>query len=236
MGTTTKLSIAIITCSVRPKRINPLVSEYIMQLLRSYLSNNSLQESVVVTLKSIDLAVAPHSSIFTPFTAAEPDIPAALPIDDPTSHYELESTRAWSSEITKHDAFIFVMPQYNLGYPASVKHALDLLYHEWVGKGAWVISYANRGGGKGRVQLEQVLQGLKLQVLGRPSGGEGVAEGAVPVSGVELSIDIREDLKSIAQGKLTEAILESFKEAGVDGALTRAFQKFVEILLANKRR
>ena len=45
--------------------------------------------------------------------------------------------------------------QYNWGYPASLKNALDYLYHEWTGKPAGIISYGGHGGGKAAAQLLQ---------------------------------------------------------------------------------
>jgi len=58
-----------------------------------------------------------------------------------------------------------VLPQYNWGYPASLKNAIEHLYHEWRDKPAAVVSYANRGGGKAATQLKQVLQGVHMQTL-----------------------------------------------------------------------
>lgn len=46
--------------------------------------------------------------------------------------------------------------QYNWGYTASLKNALDYLFHEWNSKPAGIVSYGSRGGGKAAVQLEQV--------------------------------------------------------------------------------
>lgn len=46
--------------------------------------------------------------------------------------------------------------QYNWGYPAALKNALDYLYHEWLGKPAVIITYGTRGGGKAAAQLQQV--------------------------------------------------------------------------------
>jgi NAD(P)H-dependent FMN reductase len=44
--------------------------------------------------------------------------------------YEHEHTRAWSELISGYDGFLFVFPQYNWGYPAPPKNALDFLYYE----------------------------------------------------------------------------------------------------------
>jgi NAD(P)H-dependent FMN reductase len=39
-----------------------------------------------------------------------------------------------------------VFPQYNWGYPAVLKNALDYLYREWRDKPASFITYGTRGG------------------------------------------------------------------------------------------
>ena len=46
--------------------------------------------------------------------------------------------------------------QYNWGYPAALKNAVDYLYHSWNGKPAMIVSYGSHGGGKGAAQLNQV--------------------------------------------------------------------------------
>jgi NAD(P)H-dependent FMN reductase len=86
----------------------------------------------------------------------EPSIPA-------TGIYVHEHTRAWSQTISAADGYIFVTPQYNWGYPASLKNALDHLYREWNGKPAVIVSYGHHGGGKAAGQLRQVLEGLKMR-------------------------------------------------------------------------
>jgi NAD(P)H-dependent FMN reductase len=67
-------------------------------------------------------------------------------VTSPTG-YDHEHTRRWSGEISRHQAFIFVTPQYNWGYPASIKNAIDYSYNEWVGKPAMIVSYGGRDGG-----------------------------------------------------------------------------------------
>ena len=58
---------------------------------------------------------------------------------------------------------MFVAPQYNWGYPAPLKNALDHLFHEWAGKPAMVVSYGSRGGNHCIAQLRQVIQGLDMK-------------------------------------------------------------------------
>src|SRR6266481_6795301 len=37
----------------------------------------------------------------------------------------------WTAKIAEGDAFIIVTPEYNHGYPAVLKNALDYVYREW---------------------------------------------------------------------------------------------------------
>jgi NAD(P)H-dependent FMN reductase len=64
---------------------------------------------------------------------------------------------------SSYDGFVFVFPQYNWGYPAVLKNALDFLYGEWAEKPAGLVSYGHRGGGLAATQLRQVLQGLHMR-------------------------------------------------------------------------
>jgi NAD(P)H-dependent FMN reductase len=92
-----------------------------------------------------------------------------LPMDDETTipalgTYESERTRAWSGKIDAAAGYVFVTPQYNWGYPASLKNALDHLHREWRHKAAAIVSYGGHGGGKCAAQLRQVLEALKMRV------------------------------------------------------------------------
>ncbi|KAG8885649.1 hypothetical protein FRB97_000092 [Tulasnella sp. 331] len=167
-------SIALLTGSTRTPRVGPSVSAFIETVLAP-----KLEESPY-TLTSVDLG-SWKLPLFN-----EQVIPAQLPADDPTSGYAHELSKAWSKEIRSHDAVVFVTPQYNGGYPASLKNAIDYLYHEWVGKPAMVISYGGRGGSKATEQLLPILGAVKMKVtkvspalaLGR-SMGSAMREGAL---------------------------------------------------------
>jgi NAD(P)H-dependent FMN reductase len=58
-----------------------------------------------------------------------------------------------------------VFPQYNWGYPAVLKNALDYLYEEWHDKPASFITYGTRGGSKAAEQFITVMHGLHMLVL-----------------------------------------------------------------------
>ena len=99
----------------------------------------------------------------------------SLPMDDEPGipalgQYECEHTRAWSRKISEANAFVFVTPQYNWGYPAALKNALDHLYKEWAGKPAVIVTYGGHGGKKCARQLRQVMKGLMIKPIAtRPS-------------------------------------------------------------------
>jgi NAD(P)H-dependent FMN reductase len=60
---------------------------------------------------------------------------------------------------------VFVLPQYNWGYPAPLKNAVDFLYAEWSGKPASYVTYGTRGGNRGARQIREVLAGLDMREL-----------------------------------------------------------------------
>lgn len=93
-----------------------------------------------------------------------------LPLDDEPNQpkhggYLQPHTQAWSDKIRQGDGYIFVTPQYNWGYPASLKNALDHLYYEWEDKPAAIVSYGHRGGVRAAEQLRTVLTGLHIQTV-----------------------------------------------------------------------
>ncbi|WP_028938208.1 NADPH-dependent FMN reductase [Pseudonocardia spinosispora] len=112
-------------------------------------------------------AAQPHSSLrYELVDLAEVGLPF---LDEPLmaslQQYEHEHTRAWSRLVTSFAGFLFVLPQYNWGYPAVLKNALDFLYHEWHDKPASFLTYGTRGGNRAAAQLATVLQGLQMRVL-----------------------------------------------------------------------
>jgi len=149
------ISIAIITASTRKPRVGPHITTYVRTLLDGFIATLPQSTDSRFTLTSIDLADWP-----LPFYD-EPLMPARI---TKTADYAHEHTRKWSTEISKHSAFIFVTPQYNWGYPAVLKNAIDFLFNEWKGKPALVVSYGGHGGGKSGAQLQQVLAGCRMQV------------------------------------------------------------------------
>lgn len=88
------------------------------------------------------------------------------PIPPKAHMYQQEHTKRWSDKIASADGYILVTPEYNHGYPASLKNALDYLYREWNGKPVAFVSYGMGGGQLAVKQLHQVVEELQLRPLG----------------------------------------------------------------------
>jgi NAD(P)H-dependent FMN reductase len=91
-----------------------------------------------------------------------------LPLLDEPHHPRLRKyvnrhTHEWSAMVDAADAFAFVTPEYNHGYPASLKNAIDYLHHEWRYKPVGFVSYGGVAAGTRSVeQLQQVVTAVKL--------------------------------------------------------------------------
>ena len=91
-----------------------------------------------------------------------------LPFHDEPHHpsegrYVHQHTRDWSATIDAADAFVFVMPEYNYGFSAPLKNAIDYLYREWQYKPVAFVSYGMTSGGLRAVQMiKQVVTTLKM--------------------------------------------------------------------------
>lgn len=72
--------------------------------------------------------------------------------------------KKWADTIQQADGYILISPEYNAGYPAPLKNALDSLYKEWNGKPVAFVGYSGglSGGTSMLEQLRQVVQGLKM--------------------------------------------------------------------------
>ena len=91
-----------------------------------------------------------------------------LPFMDEPNHpklaqYTQQHTRDWSAKIAATDAFILVLPEYNHGYPATIKNAIDFLYNEWRHKPVGFVSYGGIAAGTRSLQmLKPVLGALEM--------------------------------------------------------------------------
>ncbi len=138
------LNLKIIIASTRPGRKGPALAAWVYELLLK-------KEELKVEL--LDLAVI------------------NLPFLDEEKHpslkdYAHEHTRNWGKTIDEADAFGIVTPEYNFGYPAPLKNALDFLFKEWNYKPVAFVSYGGIAGGTRSVQqLKQVVTALKMMPI-----------------------------------------------------------------------
>ena len=141
MKTPDKLTILVIMGSVRAGRRCPQIAEWVLSLAT---------EPGTLAYEIVDLREWHLPS------GDEPGIPAK-------GTYTHDHTQAWSNKVAGADGFVIVSPQYNWGYPAALKNALDHLYKEWGGKPLVIVTYGGHGSGKCAEQLRQVAGGLKLR-------------------------------------------------------------------------
>ena len=139
------LKLKIIVASTRPSRKGPAVAQWILDTAKAH---------GAFEVELLDLAAI------------------NLPMMDEAEHprfrkYEHAHTKAWSAMIDSADAFIFVMPEYNFGYTAPLKNAIDYLFQEWSNKPLGLVSYGGVSGGLRATQvLKPVLTAVKLTVAG----------------------------------------------------------------------
>lgn len=89
-------------------------------------------------------------------------------LEDPTppsmahGQYSNEFVQQWANKINDGDAFIIVAPEYNHGYSAVLKNALDVIYQEWNRKPVGFVSYGSAMGARSVEQLRQVAVELQM--------------------------------------------------------------------------
>ncbi|GAA2840725.1 NAD(P)H-dependent FMN reductase [Leucobacter komagatae] len=181
--------IKIIVGSVRPVRVGDQLAAALAP---------ALAEATGARVEIVDLA-----EVGLPLLD-EPLMPAI-------GQYEHDHTKAWSATISESDAVVFLTPQYNGGYPAALKNAIDFLFHEWKAKPTFVVSYGGHGGGAAAAQLRSVLEFIGLDIV---------------APNVELTLP-RESYGS--DGRLVDAkpILVSH-DAAVEAAAARLSEKLRE--------
>ena len=89
--------------------------------------------------------------------------------DQPTSPamvedgaYPNDVVRSFAKKIGEADAYLIIAPEYNHGYTAVLKNALDSVYSEWNNKAVGFVSYGSVGGGRVVEQLRQVAVELQM--------------------------------------------------------------------------
>lgn len=98
--------------------------------------------------------------------------------DEPLSPFSMKDAgqdythpegKAWAQRVAKADGVLIVTPEYNHGYPAVLKNALDWVGPEWIDKPVAFVSYGGASGGSRVVeQLRTVTIELGLVQVANP--------------------------------------------------------------------
>ena len=140
----TRPLLEIVIASTRPRRIGLPVSDWIHERALAH---------GTFAVEIVDLAAV--------------DLPLMDEPNHPRLHqYTHQNTKDWSATIERADAFVFVMPEYNHGFNAPLKNALDYLHTEWAFKPIGFVSYGGPVGGTRATQmLKPVVLSLKMAPL-----------------------------------------------------------------------
>ncbi|MEV0373390.1 NAD(P)H-dependent oxidoreductase [Streptomyces sp. NPDC050636] len=137
----TRIRLAVLTCSGPAARSGPLAAQWLLDEADKY-----GQFDVEV----VDLTAAQLPVVITRPPGAE----------------AVERLAAVSPALAAADAFIVVTPEYNHGYPAVLKSAIDWHTTEWHAKPVGFVSYGGRSGGLRAVeQLRLVFAELHAVTL-----------------------------------------------------------------------
>jgi NAD(P)H-dependent FMN reductase len=134
-------TLMIVIASTRPGRIGLPVGEWI--------------EARALGHGGFDVDLADLAEIDLPFMD-EPKHPRLR-------EYTHQHTKDWSARVAAADAFVFVLPEYNYGFTAPLKNALDFLNQEWNYKPVGLVSYGGISAGTRAAQMvKQVVTTLKM--------------------------------------------------------------------------
>jgi len=133
--------IKVILGSNRPNRFGVQPAEWLMKVAQN--------------VKGAEFELIDLAELNLPFMD-EPESPLVRA-------YQNDHTKEWSKTIDEADGFVFVTAEYNHGYTAVMKNAIDYLYHEWAHKPVAFLSYgAVAGGARAVEQLRAVVGHLSM--------------------------------------------------------------------------
>ena len=136
--------LSVVIASTRPTRIGHHVADWVLARVPDGF------DVTVHDLRELDL----------PFLD-EPGQPA-------DGNYAHDHTRRWSAAMLATDALVLVMPEYNRGYNAALKNAVDYLYAEWEGLPVACVGYGWHGASYAKSALRQTLERVKMVVVDGP--------------------------------------------------------------------
>ncbi|NRQ36896.1 NAD(P)H-dependent oxidoreductase [Nonomuraea sp. NN258] len=134
--------IAVISSSVRDGRMSPTIADWVIA---------TLDQTGGAEVDLIDLIDVPL-----------PDDSRLYPGGGPGT--------AVGERIEAAEAFVFITPEYNHSYPASLKRLIDWHYREWKLKPATIVAYGVQGGHAAIDHLRGVLTELNMITTRRCMG------------------------------------------------------------------
>lgn len=131
----------IVIASTRPGRVGLPIGQWVYER--------------ALTHRSFDVELVDLAELKLPFMD-EPNHPRLR-------RYTHQHTRDWSARVDAADAFVFVTPEYNHGFNAPLKNAIDYLHHEWMYKPVGFVSYGGVAAGTRAMQMiKPVVAVLKM--------------------------------------------------------------------------
>jgi NAD(P)H-dependent FMN reductase len=142
-------NIAIIVTSTRKGRVGHHVGAWIKKTLAAVLTDSDDVKLTLVDVQDFNLPIFD-----------EPVIPAMIPAH---AQWTTAHGKAWSDEIQKYDAYVFISNEYNFGPSSATKNAIDFLYHAWIGKPILIVTYGIMGGTFSSDQLANTFKMMHLR-------------------------------------------------------------------------
>jgi NAD(P)H-dependent FMN reductase len=137
-----KLNIKIILGSIRSNRFGDKPANWLLAMMQK-IDGVAVE---ILDLKDYQLPIF-----------SEPVSPNYVQGEYPNS-----AVNVWAKKIAEADGFVFVTPEYNHGYPPSLKNNIDHLGKEWHQKPAAFVAYGSVGGARAVEQLRQVVAELQM--------------------------------------------------------------------------
>lgn len=143
-STRPQLRVAVVVGSTREGRFAPVVTQW----LKGHLAQRD-----DMTVDVVDLAETPLPTVFPAF--GQPPAPGTE-----------KALALVSPRLAAADAFVFVTPEYNHSFPASLKNAIDWHNEQWHAKPVAFVSYGGLSGGLRAVeQLRVVMAELNATTI-----------------------------------------------------------------------
>lgn len=135
--------VKLIVTSTRPVRNGRRVADALVPLL---------EEGTGMTVEVVDLREVELPMLDEPRQPSDGD-------------YQQPHTQAWAETISSADGVVWLTPEYNGGFTAAAKNAIDCLFAEWRRKPTLVIGYGWGGGRRSVPMLMTILGNIKTSLI-----------------------------------------------------------------------